>query len=515
MAAEGNSNRATDGAAAWARHAVLTVEEMAEADRLTIESGTPGIRLMEAAGAAVATEILRRWWKRPTLVLCGPGNNGGDGFVVARILAEFGWPVRLARLDPARPLEGDAASVAQRWDGAEVPAAAASLDGAPLVVDALFGAGLDRPLAGSARQLVEAIAERKLDCVAVDMPSGVSGDTGRIQGEARGEGAAPKCRLTVTFCRPKPGHLLEPGRSLCGTLVVAPIGISDDVIAKLDPQIALNDPALWRAYLRQPGAGDHKYTRGQALVLGGAELTGAARLAARAARRVGVGLITIASPPSAAAIYADDEPGAIVRAVVKDADFDRLVSDRRVNAVLVGPGAGVDDATRRRALIALASNKPCVLDADALGIFADAPDALFRRLRDDCLLTPHEGEFARLFPDLANPDSVAGGKLARVRDAARRAGAVMLLKGADTVIAEPGGKAILSPLGPPSLATGGSGDVLAGLTVGLAARQVPAIRAAAAACWLQAEAAKAGGRGLVAEDLPDRVPAAMAKAQGG
>jgi NAD(P)H-hydrate epimerase len=509
VATETTSNTATVFDTARVRSAVLTVAEMAAADRLTIDSGTQGIQLMEAAGAAVATEILRRWSKRPTLVLCGPGNNGGDGFVVARILAEFGWPVRVARLDPNRGATGDAALALQHWHGETAPATVAGLDNVSLVVDAMFGAGLDRPLTGIGKELVAAITARKLDCVAIDVPSGVSGDTGRVPGE--GEGSAPNCRLTVTFCRPKPGHFLEPARSLCGTLVVAPIGIGDDTIAHLKPQIFLNDPSLWRSRLRRPNAGDHKYTRGHAIVLGGATMTGAARLAARAARRVGVGLLTIASPSEAAAIYAGDEPGAIVRAVRTDGDFERLVSEPRVSAILVGPGAGVDDTTRRRALLALSSGKPCVLDADALSVFAETPDILFQRLGAHCLLTPHEGEFARLFPDLAEPPAFAGGKLTRTRAAAQRSGAAVLMKGADTVIAQPNGPAVLSPFGPPTLATGGSGDVLAGLAVGLMAQGVSAFWAAAAASWFQSEAALSFGSGLIADDLPGQIPTVLAR----
>jgi hydroxyethylthiazole kinase-like uncharacterized protein yjeF len=509
VATETTSSTATELDSARARYAALTVAEMAAADRLTIASGTPGIQLMEAAGAAVATEILRRWSTRPALVLCGPGNNGGDGFVVARILWEFGWPVRVARLEPTRDANGDAALALKRWQGETMPATVACLDDVSLVVDAMFGAGLDRPLAGIAKDLVAAIATRKLGCVAIDVPSGVSGDTGRVLGE--GEGSAPNCRMTVTFCRPKPGHFLEPARSLCGALVVSPIGIGDDTVAQLNPRILLNDPSLWRDRLRRPNAGDHKYTRGHAIVLGGPTMTGAARLAARAARRVGVGLLTIASPPEAVAIYADDEPGAIVRAIRTDEDFERLVLDPRVSAILVGPGAGVDDTTRRRALLALSSGKPCVLDADALSVFAEAPDILFQRLGAHCLLTPHDGEFARLFPDLAEPTALAGGKLARTRAAAQRSGAAVLMKGADTVIAQPDGTAILSPFGPPTLATGGSGDVLAGLAVGLIAQGMPAFWAAAAASWFQSEAAGSIGPGLIADDLPGQIPALLAR----
>ncbi|MEX0807953.1 MAG: NAD(P)H-hydrate dehydratase [Dongiaceae bacterium] len=480
--------------AAFNDHAVLNTAEMAEADRLAIAGGMPGIALMEAAGARVAASIMRRWSARPVAVLCGPGNNGGDGFVVARLLQAQGWPVRLIRLDARAGMRGDAAVAAAAWRGEALPPEPASLDGAGLVVDGLFGAGLDRPLDGAARVLIEAIIERGIDCAAIDIPSGISGDDGRVLG------IAARCQLTVTFFRPKPGHFLDPGRSLCGRLEVADIGLPASVLAGLAPKTALNAPRLWLDRFPFPGAADHKYTRGQAVLLGGATMTGAARLAGHAARRVGAGLLTIASPPDAVPIYAADQPGAIVRPIPDDAAFERLVGDPRITALLLGPGAGLDDTVRRRSLIARLAGKPCVFDADALTLFAETPDTLFRRLDANCLLTPHEGEFARLFPDLS------GDRLTRARAAAARCNAVLLLKGVDTVIAAPDGTAILSPLGPPTLATGGSGDVLAGLALGLMAQGMNALWAAAAACWFQAEAARAHGPGLIAEDLARAVP---------
>ncbi|MEX2296557.1 MAG: NAD(P)H-hydrate dehydratase [Dongiaceae bacterium] len=467
---------------------------MAEADRLVIAGGKPGIALMEAAGARVTAAIMRRWSPRPVVVLCGPGNNGGDGFVVARLLQAQGWPVRLIRLDGRTGTRGDAAKAAAAWQGAEAPADPGSLDNAALVVDALFGAGLDRPLDGAARALIEGVMSRGLDCAAIDIPSGISGDDGRVLG------VAARCQLTVTFFRPKPGHFLDPGRSLCGRLEIADIGLPVSALTEIAPKTALNAPGLWLERFPFPAAADHKYTRGHAVVLGGATMTGAARLAAHAARRVGAGLLTIASPPEAVPIYAADQPGAIMRAMPDDAAFERLVGDPRVTAVLLGPGAGLDDAVRRRCLIARGVGKPCVFDADALTLFAEMPDALFNRLDPRCLLTPHEGEFARLFPDLT------GDRLSRARAAAARSNAMLLLKGADTVIAAPDGTAILSPLGPPTLATGGSGDVLAGLALGLMTQGMNALWAAAAACWFQAEAARAHGPGLIAEDLARAVP---------
>ncbi|MEX2202305.1 MAG: NAD(P)H-hydrate dehydratase [Dongiaceae bacterium] len=483
--------------ASFDRHAVLTCREMADADRLTIAGGRPGVALMEAAGAAAAAAIMRRWSTRPVAVLCGPGNNGGDGFVIARLLQAQGWPVTLIRLDGRSGTSGDAARAAAGWQGREAPPEPASLEGMALVVDALFGAGLDRPPDGVARAMIEAIGARGLDCAAVDVPSGVAGDDGRILG------IAPRCQLTVTFFRPKPGHFLEPARAHCGRLEIADIGIPASVFGQIVPRTALNAPGLWLDRFPFPRPDGHKYTRGHAVLAGGGVMTGAARLAAGAARRIGVGLLTIASPPEAVPIYAGDSAGVLVRPIADDAAFERLVGDPRVTAVLVGPGAGLDDAVRRHSLIARAAGKRCIFDADALTLFAEMPDALFRRLDAGCLLTPHEGEFARLFPDLE------GDRLSRARAAAARCNAVLLLKGADTVIAAPDGTAVLSPLGPATLATGGSGDVLAGLALGLMAQGMPTLRAAAAACWFQAEAARVHGPGLIAEDLVSGVPESM------
>jgi NAD(P)H-hydrate epimerase len=475
--------------------ALLSVAEMGRADALTIARGTPGIDLMERAGAAVADAVLRRWRGRPVAVLSGPGNNGGDGFVAARLLREAGAAVHLGCLVPVAELRGDAGVAAQRWVGAVTPLDPTILAGAPVVIDALFGAGLTRPLDGIARTLVEAVNARQLDCVAVDVPSGVDGDSGAVLG------AAPQATVTVTFFRRKPGHLLLPGRLSCGAVEIADIGIPADVLDEIRPQCWENAPGLWRGALRWPSLGDHKYSRGHALIFGGAELTGAARLAARAARRVGAGLVSIAAPRAAHAIYAADQPGTLTLAADDPAAADALLDDIRRNAVLVGPGNGVGEATARHALAALGRRRAVVLDADALTSFAAAPDRLFAAIGSDSVLTPHEGEFARLFPDLTQ-----GGKLARARAAAARSRAVMLLKGADTVIAAPDGRAAINGNAPADLATAGSGDVLAGLIVGLLAQGLPAFEAASAAAWLHGAAASAFGTGLIAEDLIDMLP---------
>jgi hydroxyethylthiazole kinase-like uncharacterized protein yjeF len=467
---------------------VLTSAEMAASDRAAMAAGRPGPVLMEAAGWQVARLIRQNFPCRAVLVLCGPGNNGGDGFVAARLLRRWGWPVTLGLLGDRDRLSGDAKVMAARWTGKVEPADPALLNGNPLVVDALFGAGLARPLEGIALALVREIDRRGLDVVAVDLPSGVKGDSGEILG------AAPRAALTVTFAALKPAHLLLPGRDLCGHLEVAEIGVEPLPTATFH-----NRPELWLDQLPRPRPDSHKFARGHLLVAGGAELTGAARLAVWAGRRAGAGLATVAVPPGLDEIYRGDHPGTMVRPVTAWPD---LLADPRVTATVIGPGLGVGEQTRRLVLQSLSAGKACVLDADALTSFASDP-ALLWSARGTPVLTPHEGEFARLFPP-------RGDRLSRARTAARESGAVVVLKGSDTVVASPDGRAAIADNAPPDLATAGAGDVLAGLIGGLLAQGMDRFCAAAAAVWLHGEAARRFGRGLVAEDLIDCLPQVMA-----
>jgi ADP-dependent NAD(P)H-hydrate dehydratase / NAD(P)H-hydrate epimerase len=493
----------------WRRHALLMPQEMAEADRLTIDGGTPGLLLMENAGRVVADAIARRWPRRRVAVLCGPGNNGGDGFVAARILAERGWQVRLALLGERAALRGDAAAAAARWTGPVERLGEASLEGAGLVVDALFGAGLARPIEGTARAVIAALGARGLPVVAVDVPSGVDGASGEVRG------IAPHALLTVTFFRRKPGHLLLPGRLHCGVTLVEPIGIPATVLGQVAPRAVANHPGWWSDCFPWPGPGSHKYRRGHALIVGGAVMTGAGRLAARAAARLGAGLVTVAVPETAFPIYAAALTGVIVQPVAGIDGFRGLLADRRRNAALIGPGAGIGLETREKVRATLAAGKHAVLDADALTAFADDPQTLFTAIRargvPTPVLTPHEGEFARLFAHLfEGSDSKLAGKLDRARRAAQESAAVVVLKGSDTVIAAPDGRAAINEAAPPELATAGSGDVLAGMVVGLLAQGMPACEAAAASVWLHGAAASRIGPGLVAEDLVEALPAALA-----
>lgn len=489
--------------------AILSCAEMRGAEALAMEGGTDehgtvilGIsstELMETAGAAVANAVIERYLPQPTVILCGPGNNGGDGFVVARHLEASGWPVRVALLGERERLAGDALNAAELWGSAIEPATLDLLEDHPLVIDALFGIGLKRPLEGMAQELVSAINARDLACVAVDLPSGIDGDTGAVLG------TAPSCEMTVTFFRPKTGHLTVAGRTLCGDLRVAEIGVPRSVLGAIGVKQWRNGPELWRHALHRPAIDDHKYRRGHVVISGGDKMTGAARLAALAARRVGAGLVTIAASLASSAIYRLAEPGHLVADLPDIAAFEELTGDARKKVFVVGPGAGTSGQTVDRLFAALAACRGTVIDADALTVAAQEPDRLFAAIRGPTLLTPHEGEFARLFPDL----SQLPGKLERARQAARRSGAVVLLKGADTTIAAPDGRAIVSDSAPPTLATAGTGDVLAGIAAGLMAQGMTAFAAAAAACWLHADAARRFGPGLIAEDIAPLLPAVL------
>ena len=466
-------------------HEILTPAEMYRADALAVESGVASLTLMESAGRAVAEEIVRRYGARKVLVLCGPGNNGGDGFVCARYLKHWGWPVRLALLGDRGELTGDAAAMAALWDGAVE--AGVSIGDAGLIVDALFGAGLSRDFP---QELAEAINGACVPVVAVDVPSGLDGATGRPRG------ACVRADVTVTFFRRKPGHLLMPGRQRCGETVVADIGIPPAMLEQIAPGIFANG----RPVIAAPGMGAHKYDRGHAVVVSGGPLnTGASRLAAQAALRAGAGLVTISGSREALAVHAAH----LTAVMLSDAPLAEFLADPRRNAVCVGPAAGVGEETRGKVLAVLASGAATVLDADALTSFAGAPERLFGAIAahpgQAAVLTPHDGEFTRLFRDLLEESE---SKCERARAAAARAGAVVVLKGPDTVIAHPDGRCAINENAPPWLATAGSGDVLAGIVTALLARRVEAFAAACAAVWLHGEAAnRHGPRGFTAETL--------------
>ena len=478
--------------------ALLTPLQMGDADRATKASGIDGFGLMEAAGGAVAVAAGVRWLMRPVTVLCGPGNNGGDGFVAARHLADAGWPVKLALLGSRDKLSGEAAHAASLWKGPIAAFSSECLEGAGIVIDAIFGAGLSRPLDGKALAMVEALKIRRIPVCAVDVPSGLDGASGVILG------AAAPAELTVTFFRKKPGHLLYPGRGLCGDVVLADIGTPISALDEIAPNTWENGPDLWLGGYPWPQPESYKYKRGEVLILGGEAITGASRMTAMAASRAGAGMVTLAAPSRVWSIYATSLIDAIVDSFDGLEEFEVLLADRRRNVIAIGPGAGVGASTRQFVLAALATRRAAVLDADALTSFAEAPEDLFRAIAGPCVLTPHAGEFKRLF-------HFEGDKLQRTRNAAKQSNAVVVLKGPDTVIAAPDGRAIINSNAPAQLATGGSGDVLTGFVAALLAQGMPPFEAAAAAVWLHGAAATDYGLGLVAEDLPNALPRVLRK----
>lgn len=476
---------------------ILTPLETAEADRRTIAAGTPGIELMERAGQAVAERAAAIAAGRGRVaILCGPGNNGGDGFVAARLLRERGHEVRLALLVAHETLKGDAALAAQRWNG-KIVSVQEALANADVILDALFGAGLARDLDGEAQAAVDAINASGKPVIAVDLPSGIDGRTGKIRG------TAVQATESVTFCRRKPGHLLSPGRDYCGRVTVADIGITDATVKSVNPTTFANEPALWKEKFPRPRRDGHKYDRGHVVVVSGPmHATGAARLAARAALRAGAGLVTVAAPKPALPVLAASLMAVMVREANGAKGLGKLLADQRMNTVVLGPGQGVGKPTRDMVVTAARAKRNLVIDADAITSFAGASEALAKAIRTApaTVLTPHEGEFEKLFGAKAKLLSLDS-KVDRARAAAKALGATVLLKGPGTVVAAPDGRASLCSNAPSWLATAGSGDVLAGIVAALLAQGMPAFEAASAAVWLHGEAGQVAGPGLISEDL--------------
>ncbi|MCX7357090.1 MAG: NAD(P)H-hydrate dehydratase [Alphaproteobacteria bacterium] len=469
---------------------IISVEEMRAIDEGSAAAGVSTRVLMENAGRAVAEAIVQRFAQQPTAVLCGPGNNGGDGWVAARALRDMGWPVWVETLVPRDALKGDALDAANAWRG-ETFDLGKNGHRAELYIDALFGAGLSRPLDGEVARLATVLPAERV--VAVDVPSGINGDDGNPLGSVCFEAA-----LTVTFVRKKPAHVLMPGRAWCGEVVVADIRAPESVVAAQKVTLFENDPALWRA--PWPDADTHKHERGHVMVASGAHTrTGAARLSARSALRAGAGLVTVISPSDALAENAAQLTAIMLREANGEIDFAEAA--RTAQAMVIGPAFGTSDAHYKLLLAVLDAKPRCplVLDADAITLLAPLTHGLDAR----DVMTPHVGEFRRAFPGIwgsaANPIDAA-------RAAAAYARCVVLLKGPSTVIASPDGRAIVNTTGTPFLATAGSGDVLAGLIAGLIAQGTASFEAAATAAWVHGRAGEVFGPGLTADDLPDILP---------
>ena len=461
---------------------VYSPDEMGKIDHISAQT-VPVSVLMENAGRAVARAILRYEKPARVLVLCGPGNNGGDGYVVARHLYDAGWPVAVAEMVAPKP-GGPAAEASARFRGVRVPFSVQESARADLVVDAVFGAGLSRDVAGLPVEVLQ--AARRV--VAVDIPSGVDGATGLVRGYA------PKAVMTVTFCRFKPGHLLYPGREYLGRLILADIGIPQTALDQVPPTTWQNEPGLW--HLPIPGPESHKYTRGVVSICAGESMPGATRLCAGGARAAGAGLVRVAAGAGAAA-YKLGAPGLII----DDAPLPTLLEDKRRRVWVCGPG--LTEAEVQATLpVLLAAGKSVLADAGALSASAGDPE----KLKGVAVITPHIGEFTRVFgPVGSNPPE-------HVRQAAQQIGAVVVLKGASTMIAAPDGRLAINNHATPALGTAGSGDTLSGVISALLAAGMPAWEAACAGVWLHGEAGRQAGPWPVAEDLDLHLGAAREKA---
>ncbi|MDA0708259.1 MAG: NAD(P)H-hydrate dehydratase [Proteobacteria bacterium] len=483
------------------KHCILSTAQMAMADQIAItelkKHGRSGLDLMEQAGLAVVRHLSGMIGPGKVLIMCGPGNNGGDGFVIARHLKALSWAVDVALFGPKARLKGDARHMAERWDGDILSLKSVKVN-APydVVVDAVFGTGLAKDIVGDLKKTIDIINSIDAYKVAVDIPSGVQGDTGKILASAF------KADCTITFFREKPAHSLYPGKDYCGKVIVAEIGITDRVFSSVKPTIHKNHPDLWKNSLPKSHPSSHKYDKGHAVVVsGGVAHTGAARLAAKASLRIGAGLVSVSSPKDAISIHAAHLTAIMIR---NRDDLKADLCDRRLNAWCIGPAAGVTIETKLNVMDILSSGKKTVLDADALSVFENQPVQLFESLHSDCVLTPHGGEFIRLFPKLKTED-----KLSASLTAAKISGAVIVYKGADTVIASPNGHAAISTNAPATLATAGTGDVLAGLITGFLAQGMSAYEAACAAVWIHGECANRFGQGLISEDLESLIPSVL------
>ncbi len=476
-------------------------------DRMAMDAGTPGSQLMAAAGKACADEVERRWNKGRIHVLAGPGANGGDGFVAARLLAEAGRNVRVGHLGDRVVMTGDAGAAAAQWAGEiialnsvnDIAAFMGQVIKGDVVIDAIFGAGLSRPLVEAHATVAQLLTETGAHVLSVDVPSGVFGNKANVPDNH------VVADVTVTFTALKPAHVLEPAASACGEVVVADIGVPSSVLSQVGRVGQLNAPGLWSRKLPWPGRASHKHSRGRlAVVAGGAGSTGAARLAARSGLRSGAGAVTLYGRAEAMPELTADSVAVMTR--LHDGAASFLERSANATAFVIGPAAGLTVETRQHTMNIVRTGKPCVLDADALTIFRDDPRSLNEALHANCVLTPHAAEFERIFPDLLNnaPD-----KLAAVRAAADRSGAVIVLKGADTIIAAPDGEVFVNVHSSPFLATAGSGDVLAGIIGGWLAQGLAPVDAACAGAWIHGDASLRLGPGLIAEDLVEILPRSL------
>jgi hydroxyethylthiazole kinase-like uncharacterized protein yjeF len=475
---------------------IITPKEMSAIDSDAARSGIDSFRLMTSAGLAVSAAALRLYPQALRfVVLCGPGNNGGDGYITAAALQKSGAEVAVYALGDPAGLKGDAAHAHSQWAREVETLKAYRPEPGDVVIDALFGAGLSRPVPGEVVFLMQSVTSAKIPVIAVDLPSGVDGRTGQVLG------GSFRASHTVTFMARKPGHLLLPGRALCGSLEVFDIGIPGRILHNHASGLCENGPHLWARQARVLDPSDHKFKRGHLAVFSGGPLsTGAARLTAAAGLKAGAGLVTLASPSAALNANAAHLTAVMLKEIRDAGALLRWLADKRVSAFVLGPGFG--DVEKARQYAVMLSDRALVLDADGITAFKDDPASLFSAFAGGetrLVMTPHDGEFARLFADIAADPTLS--KVDRTIAAAKRSHAVIVYKGADTVIASPDGRAAINTNASPWLATAGSGDTLAGIIGAHLAQGMPAFEAAAAGVWRHGRAGTKAGEGLTAEDL--------------
>ncbi|WEX79040.1 NAD(P)H-hydrate dehydratase [Sinorhizobium numidicum] len=480
---------------------LVTPAEMTAIDRDAARSGIDSFALMRSAGMAVSAAALRLFPAALRFVaLCGPGNNGGDGYVAAGALADSGANVTVFALGDPKALKGDAARAHRACSLAASPAETYEPQPGDVVIDALFGAGLARDLPEQVKEIVERVTGNGTPVLAVDLPSGIDGHTGGVRGSSF------IAAHTVTFMALKPGHLLMPGRARSGTVEIFDIGIPARLVAARAGNLRLNTPRSWAHYVSALDPATHKYKRGHLGVLSGGELsTGAARLSAAAGLRAGAGLVTLASPSKALAVNASHLTAVMLKEIKDAGDLSGWLQDKRLNAFVLGPGFGIGKKARDFAL--MLCDRALVLDADGMSSFREGRAELFEKIASsggEVVMTPHEGEFARLFPEIAADAALS--KIEKAQAAARLSHAVIVYKGPDTVVAAPRGRCVVNTNAPPWLATAGSGDVLAGIIGAHLAQGFPAFEAAAAAVWRHGEAGTEAGRGMTAETLVENIP---------
>ncbi len=473
---------------------VLSATQMAAADNCAIASGISADILMEQAGKAVFSAIIENIMPNNTIILCGSGNNGGDGFVIARLLTEAGWPITVASMVPIEEYTGSAKIMAQKYQqtGGKILSFTEAMEkiaNYKVVIDAIFGTGLNRNITGIIADLITAVNKGQHYVLSVDIPTGINGNTGQIQA------AAIRANHTVTFACKKLGHLLLPGFLHTGKLTVADIGITKEHIAQQNPKYYENNPKLWQHMLPAQSLYDHKYKRGHAAIIAGnIEYSGAGLLASEAAIRSGVGITTIFAPKEALAVYAIAAKKAAIKRCMTT--LKQFITSDKITSWLFGPGAGISAQTAQLALTLLKQQKNTILDADALTSFADNNEELHSNLHPKSVITPHFGEFTRIFPK-----TTSGNKVQLAQNAAKTCNSNVIIKGADTVLATADGKVIINTATTPQLATAGSGDVLAGLITGFAAQNIPIPAAAAIAIFVHSRSAMRAGEQIIADDL--------------